>query len=73
MYKESVFMQMPLSEPTGKENSRDGSQSQSISREDAEGLFQGIISALPTASKGPRGSAATDTTEEAKRGDEPLT
>lgn len=75
--KESVFMQMTLREVAGKESSEDGSQSQFISPEDAEGLFKGIITALPTVSEGPRVSAATwvvtDATEEVKRGEEPFT
>lgn len=56
---EPVFMQMTRNKKTRKESSGDGSHSRRISREDAEGLFKGIVTALPTASGGPRGSAAT--------------
>lgn len=46
--KESVFMQMTLSKMPRKESNGDGSHSQLMSREDAEGLFKGITTALPT-------------------------
>lgn len=52
--KESVFMQMTLSKMPRKESNGDGSHSQLISREDAEGLFKGITTALPTVNEGTR-------------------
>lgn len=62
-------MQMTLSKMARKEKAVGiALRSQFISREDAEGLFKGIIIALPTVNEGPEGSADMGCNRHNRRG-----